>query len=111
MILLGFTSLYREGFEVVLFLQSYNLRLGGGVVLKGALLGIVMLGFLYDLASRFDPAVANTDYTHPAIARQLSDQGVRQLELDVWADPTGRLWRPSGVKGFKVFHAPGVRER
>src|SRR5881394_2712020 len=41
-ILLGFTSLYREGFEVVLFLQSYNLRLGGGVVLKGALLGIVL---------------------------------------------------------------------
>src|SRR5438067_5949246 len=35
LILLGFTSLYREGFEVVLFLQSYNLRLGGGVVLKG----------------------------------------------------------------------------
>src|SRR5438270_6068714 len=32
LILLGFTSLYREGFEVVLFLQSYNLRLGGGVV-------------------------------------------------------------------------------
>ena len=42
LILLGFTSLYREGFEVVLFLQSYNLRLGGGVVLKGALLGMVL---------------------------------------------------------------------
>src|SRR2546421_5476948 len=40
LILLGFTSLYREGFEVVLFLQSYNLRLGGGVVLKGTLLGL-----------------------------------------------------------------------
>src|SRR6266403_5346295 len=40
LILLGFTSLYREGFEVVLFLQSYNLRLGGSVVLKGALLGL-----------------------------------------------------------------------
>src|ERR1700681_2742617 len=44
LILLGFTSLYREGFEVVLFLQSYNLRLGGGVVLKGALLGMVLTG-------------------------------------------------------------------
>src|SRR5437867_2567958 len=42
LILLGFTSLYREGFEVVLFLQSYNLRLGGGVVLKGAVLGMVL---------------------------------------------------------------------
>ena len=44
LILLGFTSLYREGFEVVLFLQSYNLRLGGHVVLKGALLGLVLSG-------------------------------------------------------------------
>src|SRR3979411_377706 len=42
LVLLGFTSLYREGFEVVLFLQSYNLRLGGYVVLKGALLGLVL---------------------------------------------------------------------
>ena len=46
LILLGFTSLYREGFEVVLFLQTYHLRLGGGVVLKGALLGLVLSGFV-----------------------------------------------------------------
>jgi high-affinity iron transporter len=46
LVLLGFTSLYREGFEVVLFLQSYNLRLGGDVVLKGALLGIALSGIV-----------------------------------------------------------------
>ena len=46
LILLGFTSLYREGFEVVLFLQSYNLQLGGGVVLKGALLGLILSGMV-----------------------------------------------------------------
>jgi high-affinity iron transporter len=46
LILLGFTSLYREGFEVVLFLQSYNLRFGGGVVLKGTLLGIALSGIV-----------------------------------------------------------------
>jgi high-affinity iron transporter len=46
LILLGFTSLYREGFEVVLFLQSYNLRLGGGVVFKGALVGLILSGFV-----------------------------------------------------------------
>ena len=44
LILLGFTSLYREGFEVVLFLQTYHLRLGGGVVLKGTLLGLILSG-------------------------------------------------------------------
>lgn len=42
LILLGFTSLYREGFEVVLFLQTYHLRFGGGVVLQGAALGIAL---------------------------------------------------------------------
>src|SRR5207244_5736339 len=46
LVLLGFTSLYREGFEVVLFLQSYHLRLGGGVVLKGAMLGLVLTGMV-----------------------------------------------------------------
>src|SRR2546427_11287048 len=46
LILLGFTSLYREGFEVVLFLQSYHLRLGGAVVLKGTLLGLTLTGMV-----------------------------------------------------------------
>jgi high-affinity iron transporter len=46
LVLLGFTSLYREGFEVVLFLQTYNLRLGGSVVLKGTLLGLVLSGMV-----------------------------------------------------------------
>jgi high-affinity iron transporter len=41
---LGFTSLYREGFEVVLFLQSYRLQLGGRVVLAGVLIGGVLAG-------------------------------------------------------------------
>ena len=39
---LGFTSLYREGFEVVLFLQSYRLRLGSGVVSGGVVVGLVL---------------------------------------------------------------------
>ena len=38
---LGFTSLYREGFEVVLFLQSYRLKRGGRIVLYGVLLGLL----------------------------------------------------------------------
>jgi high-affinity iron transporter len=42
MALLGFTSFYREGFEVVLFLQSYRLKLGGAVVLYGVLLGALV---------------------------------------------------------------------
>jgi high-affinity iron transporter len=40
--LLGFTSVYREGFEVVLFLQSYRLRLGTMPVLYGVGAGLAL---------------------------------------------------------------------
>jgi len=40
LVLLGLTSVYREGFEVVLFLQSYYLKLGGWTVLYGSLFGL-----------------------------------------------------------------------
>jgi high-affinity iron transporter len=42
--LLGFTSFYREGFEVVLFLQSYRLKHGGRIVLYGVLAGLLFTG-------------------------------------------------------------------
>ncbi|HUA65849.1 MAG TPA: FTR1 family protein [Alphaproteobacteria bacterium] len=44
--LLGFASLYREGFEVVLFLQTYYLQMGGKIVLFGALLGLFFTGIV-----------------------------------------------------------------
>jgi high-affinity iron transporter len=47
--LLGFTSVYREGFEVGLFLQNLRLRYGSGVVLEGValgLLGVAVIGYL-----------------------------------------------------------------
>jgi high-affinity iron transporter len=46
LVLLGFTSMYREGFEVVLFLQSYRLKFGNAVVLEGALVGLILSGMV-----------------------------------------------------------------
>jgi high-affinity iron transporter len=40
LVLLGFTSVYREGFEVVLFLQSLQLQAGTSTVLEGVGLGL-----------------------------------------------------------------------
>ena len=37
--LLGFTSIYREGFETVLFLQNLRITFGASVVLEGVVLG------------------------------------------------------------------------
>lgn len=39
LMLIGFTSVYREGFEIVLFLQNLRLSAGSMVVLEGALIG------------------------------------------------------------------------
>jgi high-affinity iron transporter len=49
LVLLGFTSVYREGFEVVLFLQSLQLKAGTATVLEGVALGLagtVAVGFV-----------------------------------------------------------------
>jgi len=44
--LLGFTSIYREGFEIVIFLQNLRVTYGSSVVLEG-----VTLGALFTLAT------------------------------------------------------------
>jgi len=46
LVLLGFASLYREGFEVVLFLQTYFLQMGGKIVFTGAMLGLFFTGIV-----------------------------------------------------------------
>lgn len=71
------------------------------------------------------------DYTHPPLATQFSRQGIRQVELDVYADPKGGLFAaPSARKvllglgkepgpdpdangqlkkpGLKILHVPDV---
>jgi high-affinity iron transporter len=40
--LLGFSAIYREGFEIVLFLQSLRLEVGSFPVLKGAAVGLFL---------------------------------------------------------------------
>lgn len=49
LVVLGFTSIYREGFETVLFLQALVLEGGAGVVLTGvavALAGVALIGVI-----------------------------------------------------------------
>jgi high-affinity iron transporter len=41
LVLLGFTAVYREGFEIVLFLQNLRIRAGDGTVLEGVALGLL----------------------------------------------------------------------
>lgn len=59
------------------------------------------------LLAKQDPDTArHLDYRHPALDIQLSN-GVRQLELDVWADSKGgRFANPEGVRAVKEAGLP-----
>lgn len=79
-----------------------------------------------DLIRGIRPEADAWNYTHPPLREQLAEHGLRQFELDVFADPEGGLfakplalrlaamsgrkvpaWDPEGVMGkagFKVLH-------
>jgi high-affinity iron transporter len=46
LILLGFASVYREGFEIVLFLQTLRLSYGSSVILPGVFLAAALVGIV-----------------------------------------------------------------
>lgn len=51
-------------------------------------------------------AVAEWQYTHLPLDEQFATQGIRQIELDVFADPDGGLYaNPIGARG-EEFHLP-----
>lgn len=53
LIILGFTAVYREGFEVVLFLQNLRLQVGSLMILYGTLIGLfftLIVGWLTFIA-------------------------------------------------------------
>jgi high-affinity iron transporter len=53
LISLGFTSVYREGFETVLFLQALVLDGGNQIVLAGVAVGLLLTGIIGFLTFRF----------------------------------------------------------
>jgi high-affinity iron transporter len=46
LVLLGFASVYREGFEIVLFLQTLRLQYGAAVILPGVFLAAALVGIV-----------------------------------------------------------------
>src|SRR6195256_5022342 len=98
LILLGFTSLYREGFEVVLFLQSYNLRFGGGAVLKGALLGIVLsamvavLTFVLQQRLPYRKMLITTGILLGVVLLVMVGEQAQEMQLAHWIGRTEIPW-------------------
>ena len=98
LILLGFTSLYREGFEVVLFLQSYNLRLGGSVVFKGALLGLVLTGmvavltFVLEQKLPYRKMLITTGVLLGVVMLVMVGEQAQEMQLARWIPTTEIPW-------------------
>ena len=98
LVLLGFTSLYREGFEVVLFLQSYNLRLGGGVVFKGALLGLVLSGmvalltFVLQQRLPYRKMLITTGVLLGVVLLVMVGEQAQEMQLAHWISHTEIAW-------------------
>jgi high-affinity iron transporter len=94
LILLGFTSLYREGFEVVLFLQTYHLRFGGGVVLQGALLGIAlsaivaMLTFVVQQKLPYRKMLITTGILLGVVLLVMVGEQAQEMQLAHWISTT-----------------------
>lgn len=81
---------------------------------------------LFEALKAFDPSLASSlEYSHPPLDQQFDNEGVRQIELDVFADPAGGLYanragnavigkpKASGEPaldkpGFKVFHVQDI---
>jgi hypothetical protein len=81
---------------------------------------------LFDALKSFDASLAaSIEYSHPPLDEQFDNEGIRQIELDVFADPAGGLYAhragppivgESGdtdaaalsKPGFKVLHAQDV---
>jgi len=94
LILLGFTSLYREGFEVVLFLQTYHLRFGGGVVLQGALLGIALsaivavLTFVLQRRLPYRKMLSTTGILLGVVLLVMVGEQAQEMQLAHWISTT-----------------------
>jgi high-affinity iron transporter len=109
--LLGFTSVYREGFEVVLFLQNLRLRYGSGVVLQGVALGLVfvaLIAFLtFGLQRRlpYRRMLVATGVMLGVVLLVMVGESVQELQLAGWIGTTPLHVAVPGWMGlwFSVF--------
>jgi high-affinity iron transporter len=92
--LLGFSSVYREGVETVLFLQSYRLRLGEQTVLRGVCIGLLLtaaVGILTFVAHRKLPyrrMLVITGVLLGAVLLVMVGEQVQEMQLAHWLPTT-----------------------
>ncbi len=104
--LLGFSSFYREGVEVVLFLQSYRLRLGSQTVFYGVLLGLFftsIVAVLTFVAHKKLPYRKMLIFTGILLGLVLvvmvGEQG-QEMQLAHWLPTTRIAWLESAIPAW-----------
>lgn len=96
MALLGFTCIYREGFEIVLFLQDLRLKGGSGIVLSGAGIGLSLtaivaaLTFLAHQKLPYKKMLIVTGLMLAAVLIVMVGESAQEMQLAGWL-PTHTL--------------------
>jgi high-affinity iron transporter len=100
--LLGFTSVYREGFEIVLFLQSYRLSLGTAAVLRGVSVGLLftagvaILTFIANRRLPYKKMLIITGVMLGAVLLVMVGEQAQEMQLAHWL-PTTKLTALDGA--------------
>jgi high-affinity iron transporter len=105
--LLGFTSLYREGFEVVLFLQSYRLQMGGTIVLEGVLIGaaatvlVALLTFVAHRRLPYKKMLVLTGTLLGLVLLVMVGEQAQEMQLAHWISTTRISWLEGRIPDWK----------
>ena len=95
---LGFASVYRESVEIVLFLQSYYLRLGGAVVYYGAAGGLVLtaaagwLTLVEGSRLPYKKMLVATGVLLTGVLFVMVGEQVNELQLAGWIGTSNIMW-------------------
>ena len=109
MSLLGFTSIYREGVEVVLFLQSYRLRLGSSIVLEGTLIGlfltaiVALLTFVAHRRLPFKRMLVLTGSLLGLVLLVMVGEQAQEMQLVHWLSITPISWLAGVIPQWMGF--------
>lgn len=98
LIILGLTSVYREGFEIVLFLQSLRLQVGSLIVLYGVLIGAfftAIIGILTFIAHHRFPykkMLVFTGVMLGVVLLVMVGEEIQEMQLAHWISSTDLNW-------------------
>jgi high-affinity iron transporter len=104
--LLGFSSVYREGVEVVIFLQGYRLRLGGGTVGVGLALGLIgagavaILTFLVHRRLPYRRMLVLTGVLLGVVLLVMVGEQAQEMQLARWLPVTPVRWLDGRVPAW-----------